>query len=36
MLAVEDGYRGMGLGTRLVRTAIRVMEERECDEVGKY
>lgn len=33
MLAVEESYRGMGLGTRLVQSVIKVMEERECDEV---
>lgn len=33
MLAVHQSYRGLGLGTRLVHTALRVMEERGCDEV---
>jgi len=33
MLAVEKSYRGMGLGTKLVRTVVRVMQEKECDEV---
>jgi peptide alpha-N-acetyltransferase len=35
MLAVHQSYRGLGLGTRLVHTALRVMEERGCDEVGE-
>lgn len=33
MLAVEESYRGMGLGTRLVRIAIWLMEQQDCDEV---
>lgn len=33
MLAVLDSFRGAGLGTRLVRAAIRAMSHEECDEV---
>ncbi|KAI3420963.1 hypothetical protein GPALN_014590 [Globodera pallida] len=33
MLAVEETYRGHGLGIRLVRTVIEIMREKGCHEV---
>lgn len=36
MLAVEKSYRGMGLGSKLVRTVVKVMQNDECDEVGNF
>jgi N-alpha-acetyltransferase 30 len=33
MLAVLDRWRGAGVGTRLVRAAIRAMANERCDEV---
>ncbi len=33
MLAVREGYRGVGVATRLVRMAVDAMSERDADEV---
>jgi len=33
MLAVKEGYRGKGVATKLVRTAVDAMIERDADEV---
>lgn len=34
MLAVNEEWRGMGLGTKLVKLAIRACAIRECKEVS--
>ncbi|CAL8085815.1 unnamed protein product [Calicophoron daubneyi] len=33
MLAVKDGYRRLGIGSRLVRLAVNLMTDDHCDEV---
>lgn len=34
MLAVQEGYRGQGIATRLVKMAIDAMAARDADEVS--
>ena len=36
MLAVNEGFRGKGIATQLVRKAIDIMIERDADEVGYH